>query len=95
VTEDAFTDSSPDYVWHFKLSGDEQDGHENDALTEMLRRQLQAILGCVVLTGGDADLRITGFRFLCEPETEHALFPEGASALHAFDKADSEGAEHG
>jgi hypothetical protein len=75
---DEFTDNSPDYVWHFKLSDDHLDEPPDEALTEMLRRQLRAILGCVVLTSSGTDLRITGFRFLSERETEHAIYSEAA-----------------
>jgi hypothetical protein len=76
---DEVTDGSPDYVWHFKLSDDRQEVLPDDALAEMLRQQLRAMLGCVVLTSSGADLRVTGFRFLSELETEHSLYPEAVS----------------
>jgi hypothetical protein len=64
-----------DYEWHFKLSETPNDQLHADALTEMVRRQLKAILGCVVLTADGAPVRTTGFRFLADPATEHALHP--------------------
>jgi len=80
---DEAMDSSADYVWHFKLSDDEVEGFEADALTEMLREQLRAILECVVLTSNGVHLRVTGFRFLAEPKTDHLLFPEAAQSSPA------------
>jgi hypothetical protein len=73
---DQLPDSSPDYVWHFTLSSDQRQVPPDDALAEMLREQLRAILGCVVLTSSGTDLRVTGFRFLSERETEHPIYPE-------------------
>lgn len=73
---DTQANDSRDYIWHFKLPERRQECGPDDAQTEMLRRQLQAILGCVVLTSNGADVRITGFRFLREPETEHELYPD-------------------
>lgn len=61
-----------EYVWHFKLGpGDEAPG--DDALTEMVRRQLSALLRCVRLTSGGRDVSVTGFRFLDDPTREHQL----------------------
>ena len=65
-----------DYVWHFKLGEPSQPEPGGDALTEMLRQQLRAMLGCVVLTSAGANLRVSGFRLLSELETEHAIYPE-------------------
>ena len=90
---DQLTDSSPDYVWHFKLSDDGRRVLPDDALAEMLRQQLRAILGCVVLTGDGTDLRVTGFRFLSEAETEHPLYPEALPDSLATAPADPEKAE--
>jgi hypothetical protein len=69
------TDNSPDYVWHFRLS-DHQPPKDSDPLTEMIRQQLCALLGCVVLTRNGQDIRITGFRLLTEPGHDHLLYPE-------------------
>ena len=88
---DELTDSSPDYVWHFKLSEDHQDEPQDDALSEMLRQQLRAILGCVVLTSNGTNLRVTGFRFLSELETEHAIHPEVVPACPASAEVEPEG----
>ena len=64
----------PEYVWRFKLSDDDDESLHADALTEMVRRQLKALLGCVVLTQGGDDLKVTGFRFLGEADAEHAVY---------------------
>jgi hypothetical protein len=65
----------PEYVWRFKLSEGDDEGLHADALTEMVRRELKALLGCVVLTRGGEDLKVTGFRFLGEADAEHAVYP--------------------
>ena len=65
----------PDYVWHFKLSDDVAGGRTPDALTEMVRQQVRALLRCVILTSeGGRDVAVTGFRFLDEPEREYAFY---------------------
>lgn len=66
----------PEYVWRFKLSDGDDGSLHADALTEMVRRELRALLGCVVLTRGGEDLKVTGFRFLNEADGEHAIHPE-------------------
>lgn len=64
-----------DYVWHFKLSEGDDECLHADALTEMVRRELRALLGCVVLTRSGEDVPVTGFRFLNSADAEHALYP--------------------
>ena len=71
----ATSHDDPDYVWRFKLSDDNDESLHADALTEMVRRELKALLGCVVLTRGGEDLTVTGFRFLGETDAPHAVFP--------------------
>ena len=71
----ATSHDDPDYVWRFKLSDDNDESLHADALTEMVRRELKALLGCVVLTRGGEDLKVTGFRFLGEADVEHAVYP--------------------
>ena len=75
------SDSSDDrdYVWHFKLSGDEMERLCADAPTDMLRRQLKALLGCVVLTHGGTDLKVTGFRLIGDPDVEHPIYPSATN----------------
>lgn len=70
---------SPDdseYEWHFKLSAEGGDRLHPDALTEMARQQVKALLSCVVLTTDGVDLRVTGFRFLADPDAEHAIYAD-------------------
>lgn len=68
------SDHSDDYVWHFKLREDDgpQQG-SGDALTEMVREQIAALLSCVQLTSEGQLIRVTGFRFLDDPDREHLL----------------------
>lgn len=68
-------DYHSEYVWRFKLSDDDGESLHADALTEMVRRELKALLGCVVLTRCGENLKVTGFRFLGEMDTEHAIYP--------------------
>ena len=72
--------AQPEYVWRFKLSDDEDEALHPDALTEMVRRELRALLGCVVLTGSGEDLKVTGFRFLGGPDADHAIY----AGLHGW-----------
>jgi hypothetical protein len=70
------SDGYPEYVWHFKLSSDGESARDGDALAEMVRDQVTALLQCVVFTSGGVDLKVTGFRFLDEPDREHAILPK-------------------
>jgi hypothetical protein len=79
-----FPDHS-DYEWHFKLSSGDGDRLHTDTLTEMARRQVKALLSCVVLRADGVDLRVTGFRFFAEPDVEHAIYADAEKLL------DSEG----
>jgi hypothetical protein len=84
---------SSDYIWHFKLSDRAPQGSADDDLTEMLRQQLRALLGCVVLTSAGENLTVSGFRLLSELETEHALYaddPARARDSHSVDSSSEE-----
>jgi len=61
-----------DYVWHFKLTDPEPRCSENP-LTQMVEEQVTALLHCIVFTRDGEDVRVTGFRFLDSPGTEHVL----------------------
>jgi len=67
----------PDYVWHFRLTHGPGEDPGSDPLVEMVRAQVAALLRCVVLTERGVDLKVTGFRFLGEPEVEHPVLTEG------------------
>jgi hypothetical protein len=64
-----------EYVWHFKLSTTASEGGVDDALSEMVREQVAALLRCITFTSSGVDVGVTGFRFLDAPETEHTLRP--------------------
>lgn len=64
-----------DYVWHFKLEADAEAPLADEALTEMVRRQVAALLRCLRFTSGGSDVVVTGFRFLDDPSREHLLAP--------------------
>ena len=65
-----------DYEWHFKLSSEGGESLHADALTEMARQQLKALLSCLVLTSDGANVRVTGFRFLGDSDAEHAIYAD-------------------
>jgi hypothetical protein len=56
-----------DYVWHFRLSGPATTEQGCDALTEMVRDQVEALLRCLTFTEDGRDVRVTGFRLLNSP----------------------------
>ena len=60
-----------DYVWHFRLEDAEPVG--DDALTEMVSRQISALLRCVTFTSDGVDVKVTGFRFLEDESGEHVI----------------------
>ena len=70
----------PDYVWHFKLAPGEDHGSQADALTEMVRQQIEALLRCVVLTNNGVHLKVTGFHFLDERDQEHTVHSQAGWA---------------
>lgn len=53
-----------DYVWHFRISEPSGPTEDADAMTGMVREQVEALLRCVTFTDGGKDVRVTGFRFL-------------------------------
>ena len=65
-------DERDDYVWHFKLSSSPPLGGE-DALAEMVRQQVEALLRCLTFTCRGRDVTVTGFRFLNDPDHEFVL----------------------
>jgi len=71
-------DMHEDYIWHFMLSKD-GDAAGDDALVEMVTRQLQAVLRCVTFVNDGQAVRVTGFRFLNEREGEHPILRSFAS----------------
>jgi hypothetical protein len=76
-------DQQQDYVWRFKLTSDHDEALHSDSLTEMVRQELKALLGCVVLTGGGEDLKVTGFRFIGEADADHAVYASVPKRLDA------------
>lgn len=73
----------PDYVWRFKLSAEPEETLCSDPLAEAVRRELKALLGCVVLTRGEQPVRVDGFRFLGEAETVHGIYAASSSRPEA------------
>jgi hypothetical protein len=65
-------DQNDEYVWHFKLSEVSPSGDE-DALAEMVRQQVEALLCCLIFTSRGGDVTVTGFRFLNDPSREYVL----------------------
>jgi hypothetical protein len=65
-------DQSDDYTWHFKLS-EVTPLEDEDALAEMVRQQLEALLRCLTFTSRGRDVTVTGFRFLNDASREYVL----------------------
>lgn len=65
--------NSDDYIWHFKLKPGELAAGGDEALVEMVRAQIVALLRCVELTSGGQSVSVSGFRFLGDPDQEHRL----------------------
>jgi len=67
-----------EYVWRFKLDGGQMDRVHENPLTEMLRRQLKALMGVVVLTDAAGnELRPTGFKLMNQLDaTPFAIYAE-------------------
>jgi hypothetical protein len=66
-------DKSSDYVWHFKLSAPTPAEPGVDAVSHMVREQVEALLRCVTFTQDGEDVRVTGFRFLDDRDTDYVL----------------------
>lgn len=66
-------EQSDDYVWHFKLGAGNEASGGDEALTEMVRLQVSALLRCLRFTSGGRDVTVTGFRFLDDPDREHLI----------------------
>ena len=64
-----------EYEWHFKLDNEHEEdvSAADEALTAMVRSQLEALLKCVILTNKGENLRVTGFRLLDTPDQEHPI----------------------
>jgi hypothetical protein len=66
-------DHDEDYIWHFRLRLGDLSGGGDDALTEMVRGQVAALLRCITLTSDGRDVTVTGFRFLADPGRNHPI----------------------
>ena len=65
------------YTWHFKLTPEPPQG-DDERLTAMVRSQLTALLRCITLTDHGTNVKVTGFRFLGEPDVEHDVYATDA-----------------
>ena len=84
-----------DYEWHFKLSSGGGDRLHEDTLTEMARQQLKALLSCVALTADGVNVRVTGFRFLGDSDTEHAIYADEREHAEAAETPPPDGGNEG
>ncbi len=66
-------DEKGDYIFRFKI--DSSQGEENpEPLVDFVRCQLADLLKIVVLTHNGKRVRVTGFRFVNDTETEHKIW---------------------
>jgi hypothetical protein len=63
-----------DYIYHFRLEQPPSGKKTGDALTDLVRFQLQSLLDVIVLTKGGIDLEADGFRFLESGSPVHKIF---------------------
>lgn len=72
-------DEHGDFIFRFSL--DELPAAEpvyDDALTEMVREQLEALMEVVELTKDGTTIHVDGFRFLNDPATVYRIFRASA-----------------
>jgi hypothetical protein len=63
-----------EYIWHFRLEEQGESPTESEeALTEMVRQQIAALLRCLQFMSDGRPVAITGFRFLADPAREHYI----------------------
>lgn len=56
--------TNTNYPWRFRINRSQDNAKlYDDKLTEMVRRQLKALLGVVVLTADSREVPVTGFKF--------------------------------
>jgi len=67
-----------DFVFRFKVDPENAgDTVYDDPLTELVRSQLEALLGVVVLTRNGEEVRgVDGFRFIKHLDRQYQVFPE-------------------
>lgn len=67
-----------DFVFRFKLDQDTPGNTAyDDPLTELVRSQLEALLGVVVLTRDGEEIRgVDGFRFMKHLDRQYHIYPE-------------------
>lgn len=67
-----------DFTFRFKIDETAPgDPVYDDPLTELVRSQLEALLGVVVLTRGGEELRgVDGFRFMKHLDRQFSIYPE-------------------
>ena len=68
-------DEDGDFIFRFSLDElPEPDPVYDDALTEMVREQLEALLDVVEVTKDGDPVAVDGFRFLNDPGTVYRIF---------------------
>jgi hypothetical protein len=65
-----------DYVFRFRLDDSGKPALYQDAFTEMVRRQLAAMLEVVVLTEDGEEVSVDGFRIINDRDRTYRIFPK-------------------
>jgi hypothetical protein len=92
--EPPVVDEHGDFIFRFSL--DELPQAEpvyGDALTEMVREQLEALLDVVEVTRNGEPVAVDGFRFLNDPATVYRIFRTSTSHLPSDDVDQNPGGE--
>jgi len=70
------TGEKPDYIFRYPLEAPAADSRR-DSLLEMIRTQLESLLGLLSLYQGGEEVKVDGFRLMNEGERIHPIFPSG------------------
>jgi hypothetical protein len=87
-------DEHGDFIFRFSLDELPSTGPlYEDAITEMVREQLEALLDVVELTSEGETIPVDGFRFLNDPATVYRIFRPPAQESGSDDVEQSPGGQ--
>jgi DNA repair photolyase len=76
-----------DYIFRYPLE-ERESGSRRDSLLEMIRIQLESLLGLLSLYQRGEEVKVDGFRLMNEGETIHPIFPPGTDKAEVKVKAE-------
>ena len=80
-----------EFIFRFPFGGERESPAYQNKLAEMVRRQLLALLDVIVLTQGSQIVKIDGFKFISEIESDN-IYPlwQGSISITAIDSSSPE-----